>query len=384
MSKRDYYEILGVNRQAIKEEIKKAYRKVAMKFHPDKNPGDAEAEAKFKEAAEAYAVLNDEQKRAQYDQFGHSMGAGQSPFGGQGFSGSGIDFDLSDALRVFMEGFGGMGGFGDIFGGAGRRGGRRSARGADMKIRLKLSLEEIATGATKKLKVQRYEICPDCQGSGAHPGTSKQTCPACHGTGEVQQVSRSMFGQFVNVTACANCGGTGQVIERPCRTCSGDGRVRKQSVITAKIPAGVQTGNYLTLRGEGNAAPRGGQAGDLVVLIEEQEHELFIRDGADVYLEVEVTITEAVQGTELRIPTLTGHVNLKIPAGIQAGKVLRLRGKGIPHLNSNMVGDQLVKIQVRTPEKLDRTEKELFKKLAAHYASKERGGGVFRKIKSLL
>jgi len=386
MSKRDYYEILGVAKTATKDEIKKAYRKVAMKYHPDKNPGDAAAEASFKEAAEAYAVLNDEQKRSRYDQFGHAgVGAGESPFGAGGFSGSTVDFDLSDALRVFMEGFGGMGGFGDIFGGGGgRRGGRRVSRGSDMKIKLKLSLEDIAKGVNKKLKVQRFEVCDTCTGSGAHPGSSKQTCTVCHGTGELQQVSRSMFGQFVNVQVCANCDGTGQVIERPCKSCHGDGRVRRQSMISAKIPAGVTTGNYLTLRGEGNAAPRGGEHGDLIVLIEEADHDLFIRDGDDVFLEVEISMPQAISGTELKIPTLTGHVNLKIPAGIQSGKILRMRGKGIPHVNSNMVGDQMVKIQVATPRKLDKVEKELYTKLEKHYTGSKHESGVFRKIKSLL
>ncbi len=383
MSKRDFYEVLGVDKTASKDTIKKAYRKIAMKYHPDKNPGDTGAEAKFKEAAEAYAVLNDEEKRARYDQFGHAGMEGGNPFGG-GFGQGGIDFDLSDALRVFMEGFGGMGGFGDIFGGGGRRGGRRTARGSDLKIKLKLSLEEIAIGVTKKLKVQRYETCDACQGSGAEAGTGKQTCSVCKGAGEVQQVSRSMFGQFVNVQVCANCGGSGQVIEHPCRTCHGDGRVRKQAIVSAKIPAGVTTGNYLSLRGEGNAAPRGGQSGDLIVLVEEQEHELFLRDGDDALLEVEISVPQAVKGTELKIPTLTGKVNLTIPSGIQSGKILRLRGKGIPHLNSNVTGDQLVKIQVRTPSKLDRFERELYAKLEEHYSKGKQSQGVFRKIKSLL
>lgn len=384
MSKRDYYEVLGVGKTASKDDIKKAYRKIAMKYHPDKNPGDSEAEAKFKEAAEAYAVLNDEQKRAQYDQFGHAGMDGASPFG-QGFHAGGADFDLSDALRVFMEGFGGFGGFGDIFGGGGRgRGGRRSNRGSDLKIKLKLSLEEIAAGVNKKIKVQRHESCDSCSGTGAEAGTGKTTCHVCHGAGEVQQVSRSMFGQFVNVQPCPNCEGTGEIIRQPCHTCGGSGRTRSESMITAKIPPGVTTGNYLTMRGEGNAGPRGGSSGDLIVLIEEQEHDLFIRDGDDVFMEVEIPVPLAVSGTDLEIPTLSGKVNLKIPAGVQSGKILRLRGKGIPHLNSNMVGDQMVKIQVRTPEKLDKVEKKLYKELAEHYKQGKLDSGSFRKIKSLL
>jgi len=386
MAKRDYYEVLGLSKGASKAELKKAYRQIAMKYHPDKNPGDQEAEAKFKEAAEAYSVLNDDQKRAHYDQFGHAPegGMGGNPFGG-GFGGGGFGVDLSDALRIFMEGFGGGGGgFGDIFGGGGGSRSRGRARGADLKIKLPLTLEEIATGVTKKMKVKRFEACGDCSGTGAKTTGDKKTCSVCQGRGEVQQVSRSMFGQFVNIQPCTNCDGTGEIIANPCKTCHGDGRVRKESVVSAKIPAGVHAGNYMTLKGEGNAARRGGQTGDLIVLIDEKEHELFIRDEDDIYLELGVNIAQAVLGTEIEIPTLTGKVNLKIPPGSQSGKLLRLRGKGIPRVNSHMVGDQLVKIQVETPLKLSKQEKDLYSQLDKFYAEQKGKTSIFRKIKSLL
>jgi molecular chaperone DnaJ len=385
MAKRDYYEVLGLSKSASKADIKKAYRQIAMQYHPDKNPGDKEAETKFKEAAEAYSVLNDEQKKAHYDQFGHPPegGMGGSPF--DGFGGGGFGVDLSDALRIFMEGFGGGGsGFSDIFGGGGGSRSRGRARGSDLKIRLPLTLEEIAAGVTKNMKVKRFEACPDCSGTGALDKASKTNCTVCHGRGEVQQVSRSMFGQFVNIQPCSNCDGTGEVIARPCHTCHGDGRVRKESVVSAKIPAGVHAGNYMTLKGEGNSARRGGQQGDLIVLIDEKEHELFIRDEDNIYLELGINMAQAVTGTELEIPTLTGKVNLKIPAGSQSGKLLRLRGKGIPRINSHMVGDQLVKIQIETPVKPSKKEKELYKQLAEYYDSQKGKGSIFRKLKSLL
>ena len=387
MAKRDYYEILGVAKGAPKDDVKKAYRKIAMKYHPDKNPGDSEAEAKFKEAAEAYSILSDEQKKAHYDQYGHAPegGMGGNPF--EGFSGGGgFGVDLSDALRIFMDGFGGGGGgggLGDIFGGGGSRG-RGRAKGADLKVKLPLTLEEIAAGVTKKMKVKRYESCSDCSGSGAREGTGKTTCSVCGGRGEVQQVARSMFGQFVNIQPCTNCDGTGDVIANPCRTCRGDGRVRKESVVSAKIPAGVHAGNYMTLRGEGNQARRNGQQGDLIILIDEKDHDLFIRDEDNIYLEIALNMSQAVMGTDLEIPTLTGKVNLKIPTGSQSGKLLRLRGKGIPRLNSHLVGDQMVKIQVDTPVKPSKQEREIYQRLADYYAGQRKDKSIFRKIKSLL
>ena len=352
--KRDYYEILGVSRTASTEEIKKAYRKLAMQYHPDRNPGDKEAEEKFKEAAEAYEVLNNDEKRHLYDQYGHEgVKAG-------GFSGGFADFDLSDALRTFMQGFGG---FEDFFGmGRGRE--RGVHRGSDLQVHLRLTLEEIAVGVEKKIKIKKYIVCDACKGTGARGGSAVKTCPVCHGTGEVRQVSRSIFGQFVNVTTCPNCHGEGTIIEDPCPVCRGEGRVRGETMVTVKIPAGVSTGNYLTLRGEGNVGKRGGPAGDLIVIIEEKEHDLFERHGDDILYELNVGFSQITLGDEVEVPTLSSKVVLKIPKGTQSGKIFRLKGKGIPHLNHYGIGDELVRIKVETPKDLSREEKDLFKKLA--------------------
>jgi len=352
--KRDYYEILGVSRTATVEEIKKAYRKLAMQYHPDRNPGDKEAEEKFREAAEAYEVLNNEEKRRLYDQYGHDG------LRGGGFSGGFTDFDLSDALRTFMQGFGG---FEDFFGmGHGRE--RGAQKGTDLQVHLRLTLEEIASGVEKKIRVKKYIVCDACKGTGARGGTGVKTCPVCHGAGEVRQVSRSIFGQFVNITTCPNCQGEGTIVEDPCPVCRGDGRIRGEATVTVKIPAGVSTGNYLTLRGEGNVGKRGGPAGDLFVIIEEKDHGLFERHGDDVLYELKVGFSQLVLGDEIEVPTLTGKVMLKIPKGTQASKVFRLKGKGIPHLNHYGTGDELVRIRVETPKELSKEEKELFKKLA--------------------
>ncbi|MCF7796325.1 MAG: molecular chaperone DnaJ [Lentisphaeria bacterium] len=383
MSKRDYYEVLGVSRDASKDEIKKAYRKLAIKYHPDKNAGDKTAETKFKEAAEAYAVLNDENKRAQYDRFGHAgMQGGGAGGGFGGFSGG---MTMDDIFEQFGDIFGGhFGGFGDFFGGGGERRGARQQRGSDLKIQLKLTLEEIATGASKKLKVRRWETCERCGGDGAEPGSNMRTCPTCQGTGEIRQVQRSILGQFVNVRPCTSCGGKGRIPSTRCRTCDGEGRVKGTTAISVNIPPGVTSGNYITMRGEGNAPQQGGARGDLIVLIEEAEHEIFIRDGDDILMEVEISIPQAVLGDQIEIPTLGGKVNMKIPAGIQSGKMLRLRNKGIPRLNSHYVGDQLVKVQVKTPEKLSNEERELYKTLAKLDGQTPKGSGLFRKIKSVL
>ncbi len=370
MSKRDYYEILGIEKGASEDEIKKAYRRLAVKYHPDKNPGDKEAEEKFKEATEAYEVLKDPQRRQQYDQFGHAGFQQHGGFGAGGFGGAG--FDINDALRAFMRdfGMGGGGGGGSIFdeifgaaGGRSTRGRQHSFRGEDIKIRVKLTLEEIATGVSKKIKIKRYKRCHTCSGSGAKAGTARETCPQCRGAGEVRQVTRSMFGQFINVTTCDYCGGTGQVIQDPCGTCSGSGRVEDTSTITVKIPAGVASGNYIPMRGEGNAGMRGGEAGDLIVLIDEQEHERFVRHGDDILTEVPITVAMAALGGEIQIETLESKVKLKIPAGTQSGKILKLRGQGLGKLRSNGRGDLLVKVSVWTPTNLTSEQKELYEKL---------------------
>ncbi len=353
MAKRDYYEVLGVGRRASREEIKSAYRKMAKKYHPDRNPRDKEAEEKFKEAAEAYEVLADSEKRERYDRFGHEGLKGG--FGGFG----GVDFDLSDALRTFMEGFGG---FGDFFGTSQRR--RDPEQGNDLQIRIELTLKEVATGVEKKIKIKRMVRCEQCGGSGAQSSDAVETCPVCHGMGQVRQVSRSLFGQFVNITTCQNCSGEGRVISEPCLSCGGEGRRRGETTINVKIPAGVATGNYITLRGEGDVGPKGGAAGDVFVFIEEKKDDVFERHGDDILYPLRISIPQAVLGDEVEIPTLIGKARLHIDPGVQSGKILRMRGKGIPHLNGYGRGDQLVRVIVWIPAKLSKEAKGLFEKLA--------------------
>jgi len=361
MAKRDYYEVLGVSRNATKDEIKKAYRKLAMKYHPDRNPDDKEAEEKFKEAAEAYEVLSDDQKRARYDKFGHS-GLGN---GAQGFS------DVNDIFShfsdIFGSAFGGSSIFDDFFGTGGRRTSARKAphgeAGSDLRITIKLTLEEIATGTTKKIKIKKYNKCPTCNGTGAKSASSFRTCSVCNGSGEVRQVSRSIFGQFVNITTCSNCGGTGRVISDPCPACSGEGRIYGESTIKVSIPAGVTDGSYMTLRGEGNAGKNGGNSGDIIVVFKELPHEYFVRNQDDVIYDLTISFPEAVLGTEVEVPTLTGKAKLKIEPGIQAGKFLKMRDKGIQHLNRHGAGDQLVRVNIYVPKKITSEERELLKKL---------------------
>jgi molecular chaperone DnaJ len=360
MAKRDYYEVLGVGRDASEEEIKKAYRKLALECHPDRNPGNKEAEERFKECTEAYEILRDTQKKARYDQFGHA-GLGTAP-GFEGFDFA--TFDLSDALRAFMRDFGSFGSvFDEFFGTATRETRHGYHRGHDLQIRLKLSLEEISTGVEKKIKLKRLQKCSQCNGTGAEKGTSKKVCPKCGGTGQIRRVSRSLFGQFVNVTACNNCNGEGAVIDNPCSACRGDGRVEGISTISVKIPAGVTTGNYIQLRGTGNAGPRGGPSGDVIVFIEEQEHPLFNRHGDDVIHETLISFTQAALGDEVTVPTLDGNTNLKIPPGTQPGKIFRLKGKGIPHLHGYGKGDELIRVSVWVPTHLGSEEKKLLKEL---------------------
>lgn len=370
--KKDYYEILGVDRGTSQEEIKRQYRKLAMRYHPDRNPSDGEAEKKFKETAEAYSVLSDSGKRAQYDRFGHAgMEPGAGGFGDFEFA----DFDLSDALRTFMEGFGS---FDDFFGGGARRARRRE--GGDLRITLKLDLEEIASGVTKTVKIRRLEVCDECGGSGAHPGTKLSRCPNCNGTGQVRQISRSLFGQFVNVGQCPQCSGRGEIVTNPCSTCSGEGRVRRSVKVKVNVPAGVATGNYMTLRGEGNKGARGTEAGDLIIFFEEKEHTYFTRHGPDILTQAEIAFSQAALGDSIEIPTLTGKAKLNIPAGIQSGQVLRMRGKGIPKLRGGRKGDQLVSIQVRTPTSLSSKQKALLRELASSNGSM--GETVVRKFRS--
>ncbi|MBO8130688.1 MAG: molecular chaperone DnaJ [Candidatus Marinimicrobia bacterium] len=367
MSK-DYYKILGVPRNATKEEIKKAYRKIALKYHPDRNPGDKEAEEKFKEAAEAYAVLSDDEKRKIYDTYGY-----EGLKGGMGGTGAGtgfkdFEFDLAEALRTFMEGFGGFSGFEEFFGTGYRSRSRThrnvSERGSDLKINLPLSLEEIYSGTKKKIKIRRYEVCTECKGTGSQVGSSSIICPVCHGTGEIREVKRSFFGQIVNVRTCSNCMGKGKILEKPCAVCRGEGRVRKEKEIKINIPPGVTTGNYMTIRGEGNAGYKGGPRGDLIVFFEEKPHKLFTRSGDDVILNIHLTPSEAVLGSKIEVPTLNGVVRLTIPPGIQSGKMLRLKEKGIPHLHGSGRGDQIVRVIIETPQSLSEKERKLYEELA--------------------
>lgn len=378
MAKRDYYEILGVNRGASAEEIKKAYRKLAMQYHPDQNKGDAGAEEKFKEVGEAYAVLSDQQKRAHYDRFGHA-GGGANPRPGPGQGGS-FEFDLSDALRQFMEG--GM--FGDLFGQQ-QRGGRGSARvrGNDLQLKLALTLEEISEGVRKTIKVKRLRPCQTCSGTGSAAGSAPQECPTCRGQGQVRQVSRTILGQFVNIQTCPQCHGEGKIVANPCKTCSGEGRTRVEDTINVDIPAGVSSGQYLTLRGEGHSGPRNGPAGDLIVLIDEKEHEYFERDGDNVIYKLTVSIPQLLLGANVEVPTLSGKAQLKIEPGITPGKLLRMRGKGLPALNGYGRGDQLVEIELHVPKKLSAAEKSAIEKLneSENFKVQANDKGFFERVK---
>ncbi len=358
MARRDYYEVLGVARGASEEEIKKAYRKVAMQHHPDRNPGDKDAEAKFKEATEAYEVLRDAQKRARYDQFGHAAagGAGGAPGMGAEFSG----FDLADALRAFMRDFGaGEGGLEDLFGG-GRPGAHGQSRGDDLQVRLPLTLEEIAEGVEKKIRVKHLKKCETCAGRG---GKGEKQCSQCHGRGQVRRVQQTVFGQFVNVSACPRCHGEGSIVSEPCRACGGEGRVSETETVSVKVPAGVANGNYIPLRGLGDAGLRGGPAGDLVVLIEEKEHDVFARHDSDLLLEMPVGFPTLALGGRIEVPLLGGGVHaLDVSAGTASGQVVRVRGKGLPGLRGGR-GDLQVRLRVWVPSRLAAAEKKLLEEL---------------------
>ncbi len=356
--KRDYYEILGVTKTASVEEVKKEYRKLALQFHPDRNPDDKASEEKFKEATEAYEVLSDGDKRARYDRFGH-QGVKNSDFGHYQ--------NANDIFSHFADIFGGMGGgsiFDQFFGGQQQRSPNAPERGADIQMRLQLTLEEIATGVEKTVRIKHLKTCSVCTGSGAKAGTSVDTCPTCQGSGQVRQVRSMGFGQFVNVMTCPTCQGAGRTIRERCTNCSGEGRVMEESTLKVKIPAGVSEGNYLTLGAGGHAGKRGGPSGDAIVIIQEAEHDLFVRDGDDVVLDLEVTFPQAALGAEVDVPTLYGHSLLRIAAGTQSGTLLRMRDKGIQHLNNSGKGDQLVRVQIATPKKLTKDEKALLEQLS--------------------
>lgn len=380
--KRDYYEILGVGKNAQADEIKKAYRKKAMEYHPDRNKDNPESEKLFKEAAEAFDVLKDPDKRARYDQFGH---AGLHTGGYQEPDFQNINFE--DIFSRFGDIFGG-----DIFGGAGGsgRGRRRGAGrpGEDMKMRLSLTLNEIAFGVEKKLKVKKQIKCDSCNGTGAESNDDFMTCSTCNGIGEVRQVSRTMFGQFVNVQPCPTCMGEGRVIRNKCKKCSGEGRVKGEETVSVKIPAGVTSGNYITLRGQGNAGLRGGQSGDLIVLIEEEEHKYFEREGNNIIYDLRISVPQAILGTEVEVPTLKGKAKLKIEAGTQPGKLLRMREKGIISLNGNGTGDQYVRVNVYIPGKLSAQEEKLIRELekSEHFdpaTEHDASEGFFKRIKKV-
>ena len=351
MSKRDYYEVLGIDKNASADEIKKAYRKVAIKHHPDKNPGDTEAEDKFKEAAEAYEVLSNADKKSRYDQYGH---AGVGGAAGGGFSGGGMSMDdiFSHFGDIFGSAFGG--GFGSGFGGGSRR---RVNRGSNLRIKVKLTLEEILKGAEKKVKVNKYVNCTSCHGSGAE-GHGRSTCSTCHGTGQVTRVVNSFLGQMQTSSICPQCGGEGEIITSKCKSCHGNGIVKGEEVITLNIPAGVSEGMQLSMSGKGNAAARGGVPGDLIILIEEVPHQDLDRDGNNLLHDHFISFPDAALGTTIDVPTLEGKARVKIAPGTQPGKVLRLKGKGLPELNGYGKGDLLVTINVWVPKEVSDSEKE--------------------------
>lgn len=359
MSKRDYYEILGVSKGSSQDEIKKAYRKVAMQYHPDRNPGDKAAEEKFKEAAEAYEVLSDAEKRAQYDRFGHAGLSGN----GRGFGGQNVN--MEDIFSQFGDIFGDDI-FGGFFGGGGRRGGgqqARGARGSNLRIKIKLNYEEIAKGVQKQIKVKKHVVCTTCSGSGAKDKGSVQTCGTCGGNGQVRRVTSTFLGQMQTVTTCPTCNGEGSVVTAKCTACKGEGRVYGEETVTLDIPAGVGEGMQLSLGGRGNAGERGGPQGDLIVLIEEEAYKDLHRDGLNVACELHITFPDAAFGTTVEVPTIDGRAKIKIPPGTQSGKIFRLKGKGFPGINSYEKGDQLIYVNVWTPQHLTPEEKAILEKL---------------------
>ena len=381
MSKRDYYEVLGVSKNATKEELKKAYRKKAIQFHPDKNPGNEEAEEKFKEAAEAYEVLNDDVKRGRYDQFGHA-GVGGAASGG-GFGGGGMN--MEDIFSQFGDIFGGFGGFGGFGSGSRRR--QRVNKGTNLRVKVKLSLKEIAEGVEKKIKVNKYIACDSCNGSGAEKGSGSDTCRTCHGSGQVTKIANTFLGQMQTTETCPACHGDGKVITKKCKSCSGEGVVKGEEVITLNIPAGVAEGMQLSVSGRGNAARRGGINGDLIVLIEEEKHEELLRDDNDLIYDLFISVPDAILGTTAEIPTIDSKVKVKIEAGTQSGKILRLRGKGLPDINGYGKGDLLVNVGVWIPRNISKEDKKVVEKLkkSTSFSPKveKEEKGFFHKFKNI-
>ncbi len=363
MAKRDYYEILGVGKSADAKEVKKAYRKMAVKYHPDKNPDNKVAEEKFKEAAEAYEVLSDPNKKARYDRFGHA-GMEQGGFGGGGRGGMSMDDIFSQFGDIFNDSpfesfFGGRGG--SRGGGGGAR--PRGQKGTNLRIKVALSLEEIANGVTKKIKVKKQTTCTTCSGSGAKDSSSVRTCGTCKGSGYVRQVRSTFLGQMQTTTACPTCSGSGQEVTAKCGKCQGDGRVYGEEMIEIEIPAGVEEGMQLSMRGKGNKGMKGGPPGDLLINIEEKSHEYLAREGMNVIYELYLNFADAALGMSVEVPTLTGKVKIKIPPGTQAGKMFRLKGKGLPSVQSYGTGDQLIHVNIWTPKKLTNEERNLLEKM---------------------
>lgn len=377
MAKRDYYEILGVSRGASKDELKKAYRQMAIKYHPDKNPGDKAAEEMFKEAAEAYDVLSDDEKRRRYDQFGHAGMGGGGAGGGHGFN-------TDDIFSMFGDIFGGhFSGFG---GGGGGRGGQRVNKGENLRVKVKLSLKEVITGAEKKLKVKKKVNCHACNGSGAADPTAVQTCTHCKGAGYVTQVTRTILGNMQSTQPCPVCRGEGKTITKRCSTCHGEGLIEGEEVITINIPAGASEGIQLSMSGRGNAARRGGINGDLLVLIEEEKHPDLERDGHDLIYNLSVSIPDVIMGTAVEIPTAEGRVKIKIEPGTESGKVLRLRGKGVPEINGYGRGDLLVVINVFIPKDVSKDERKILEKLNESSTFKPnsiKSESIFDRMKSI-
>lgn len=381
--KRDYYEILGVGKSASADEIKKAYRKVAMQYHPDRNPGDKEAEEKFKEAAEAYEVLSDADKRTKYDRFGHqAFGPGSgNPFGGGGM-------DMDDIFSHFGDIFGG--GFSDFFGGGGggSRGGRaQGERGSNLRVKIKMNYEEMANGATKNIKIKKYITCTTCGGNGAKDKGSIHTCKTCGGSGQVRKVQSTFLGQMQTVVVCPTCNGEGATISAKCTSCKGDGRIYGEETVSINIPAGVYDGMQLSMSGKGNAGLRGGAPGDLIIAIEEEAHKELHRDGLNVGYDLFISFTDAVFGANVEVPTIDGRAKIKIPAGTQSGKIFRLKGKGFPEINGYHKGDQLINVNVWTPQQLSPEEEIMLNKMkeSEHFKPQPQKSekGFFDKLKEV-
>jgi molecular chaperone DnaJ len=376
----DYYKTLGVSRDASDEDVKQAYRKLAVKYHPDRNGGSADSEERFKAITEAYDVLRDPQKRAAYDRYG------VEGLRGAGMAGGFHHVDLSEALNIFMRDFGGFAGFGDLFGAGTRRSSGGARGGADVKVTIELTLPEVATGITKTITAKLLDPCDACGGSGAEAGTKPQRCNTCAGSGEVRRAQRSFFGQFVSVVPCPTCSGEGVVISAVCKKCRGEGRVRGEHSLPIQVPAGVATGQYMTLRSLGNAGPRGGPRGDVLVVFDVQDDPRFERDGEDLYTEVLVSYPQLVLGADVEVPAIHGSLRVRIPAGTQSGQMLQLRGRGLPVVNGGGVGDLHVRVQLWTPTSITPEEEALLTQLAKieHAPEQPREKGFWTKMKEAL